>query len=77
MTHAERILLTTLKECFLIAEEAVSDKHSPWCNGIHEGGMCEGDVLATRAFAEIEKTIREVEEILTVPEAERLPKRML
>jgi hypothetical protein len=38
-------LRSALGDALECIDQAVSDKHSPWCNDVHEAGCCEGDYL--------------------------------
>jgi hypothetical protein len=46
--EVEKVAADLLEAC----DRAVSDQHSPWCNGVHEQGVCEGDYLMNRFLAE-------------------------
>ena len=42
-----------LRDAIEAIERAEPNRHSPWCNGVHEGGCCEGEYLMSGFMARL------------------------
>ena len=46
-------LREALRDAIEAIERAEPNRHSPWCNGVHEGGCCEGEYLMSGFMARL------------------------
>lgn len=51
--------IENFKSALFLIKEAMPMKHSPWCNGIHEQGHCEGEYQSAREYECLEKFVKD------------------
>ena len=51
------VLKKKLDSAIEAIDRAEPNLHSPWCNGVHEGGACEGDYMMWRFMEDLRRPV--------------------